>query len=304
MSEHITHVAVYEDSVRMMKLMPEKFPEAFLHSVEKSYDSGFFASGSRGNHIYAVPLYKETRDRWPNDKSEEVTQRLAAAIGWVTHRAADLVGKPIYRGIEAEGNPKFGNQGCRVYHDIMCFQHVYEGGALSTETPYEYLSPSTFEPHMESTPGVKHLNDLHVESLFTHLWMQEMLTLQSFTYNPEGDMLKYVDALLEHAQETQEDLRDFYAAHQSPDPQEMQKYIHDYGYHFYDKDQPLLKAIKHYQLEGKPDKSIDMEAAIEEAKDGTVYGQMLRLSYDFLQASADFYNKKIDEPTVIKRLRI
>ena len=44
MSEHITHIAVYDDTVRLIRYT-EKFTTAFTESLIKEYDSGFFTSG-------------------------------------------------------------------------------------------------------------------------------------------------------------------------------------------------------------------------------------------------------------------
>ncbi len=303
MSEHITHIAVYEDSVRMMKLIPEQLPSAFLESVNKSYDAGLFCSGSRGNHLFAVPILKTMRGRWQKDQSEKVTQQIAGAIGWITHRAADLIGKPVYARIADEGNPKFYNKGCRIYHDVVVMQKVYQGGVVSTESPYEYISPSTFEAELESTPGADKLPIRHVEGLFSHHWMKEFVGLASFTDAPEeADMLTYIDKLIGQSQELKEDLPLYIRSYQEPDPQAMQKYI--YENNFYEEEDPIIRAVRSIQMNGEPDPSIDVNEALEQAQEQSLYAQSLRLSYDFLLAAAEFWREEIDEPTVIKKLRI
>jgi hypothetical protein len=78
MSEHITHVAVYEDCTRIFKHSKEKFTRAFHESLEAAYDAGMFCSGSRGNHLLPFQFWKTTgkstahqnsdrkrKNRWP-----------------------------------------------------------------------------------------------------------------------------------------------------------------------------------------------------------------------------------------------
>ena len=61
MSEHITHVAVYED-VRLIKAAKDEFPEIFIESLDAAYDSGLACSGTRGNHLYAIPIIESYKN--------------------------------------------------------------------------------------------------------------------------------------------------------------------------------------------------------------------------------------------------
>lgn len=118
MSEHITHIAVYEDCSRMI-LNSKRFCEAFRTCIKNQYDSGIFASGSRGNHLWAVPILEKYRDGWKNgERGEDVQQQIAGAIGWLTHRASDLQMKPLWRGMK-EKDPNFNDSEMQIYHDAV-----------------------------------------------------------------------------------------------------------------------------------------------------------------------------------------
>ncbi|MFP4060943.1 MAG: hypothetical protein ACLFUC_10715, partial [Bacteroidales bacterium] len=90
MSEHLTHVAVYEDTIRLINADQKKFPKIFIQSVEECHDSGLFCSGSRGNHLYAIPIIEKFKNRKPESFSTRDKEQIAGAIGWLTHRASDL----------------------------------------------------------------------------------------------------------------------------------------------------------------------------------------------------------------------
>ncbi len=99
MSEHITHIAVYEDCARII-LNTDRFCKAFRTCVRNQYDSGIITSGSRGNHLWAVPIFEKYRDGWKQDEQDvKIQQQIAGAIGWLTHRASDLQMKPLWRGM-------------------------------------------------------------------------------------------------------------------------------------------------------------------------------------------------------------
>jgi hypothetical protein len=51
MSEHLTHIAVYEDCARLA-IHSKWINEAFINSLKDHPDIGLLASASRGNHLY------------------------------------------------------------------------------------------------------------------------------------------------------------------------------------------------------------------------------------------------------------
>lgn len=117
MSEHITHIAVYDDTVRLIQYS-DRFTGAFKESTSKEFDTGLVTSGTNGNHIWAVPLLEEYRIKYKaGDHSRETLKKISAAIGWITHRASDLVQKPVEAIVDFEEHPIFNGQepGCLDY---------------------------------------------------------------------------------------------------------------------------------------------------------------------------------------------
>lgn len=90
MSEHLTHMGAFEDVVRLV-LHSGVLNATLERSLTSYYDTALLATSSRGNHYYGVPLLEEVRDRRSarGDVHEKDQQLLAAALGWLTHRAVD-----------------------------------------------------------------------------------------------------------------------------------------------------------------------------------------------------------------------
>ena len=63
MSEHITHIAVYEDLARMILHDPE-ICDAFKNSINRQYDSGLMGCGTRGGHLFIEPILDMFKDNW------------------------------------------------------------------------------------------------------------------------------------------------------------------------------------------------------------------------------------------------
>ena len=55
MSEHITHIAVFENCARLA-IYSSKVNPLFKESLKNYPDMGLLASASRGNHLFSVPL--------------------------------------------------------------------------------------------------------------------------------------------------------------------------------------------------------------------------------------------------------
>ena len=83
MSEHITHIAVYEDSMRIVKHGPVKLTKAFLEAIDEAYDAGMFCSGARGNHLFAIPILEANRDLYGTSRyGKKEAEQVVGAIGW------------------------------------------------------------------------------------------------------------------------------------------------------------------------------------------------------------------------------
>ncbi len=295
MSEHITHVAVYEDSVRLMHADKEIFPEIFVKSVKNSYDSGLFCSGSRGNHLYAIPIIEKYKKVKIDSLKKEDMEQIAGAIGWLTHRASDLQMKPIFQIIEDMKHPVFDDNECQMFHDAVVFKEVYKGGTLSSESPFQQYSPGTLAHRMKGNAAAEYMNVPVTENVFTHYFMSEFARQQHFI-NDIDNIDTYCDLLIDNSQDLYEDLRIYIDAFQSPEYHKLVEYIHNYN--VYDEEDALIRIVRDIQLNKRYPSKSKLDEALATADQQSQYAQALRKSHDFLLGAGDFYNDKISKSEV------
>ena len=299
MSEHLTHIAVYEDCARLI-LNTDKFCNAFRQCIENQYDAGLITSGTRGNHLFAIPILESYKDQWDAVKEDpDSYTRIAGALGWITHRAADLQMKPTWRAKTAE-DPSFPDTEMQLYHDSVTFREVYSGGATSTGSPFELITPHTLEGGMASQPSAKYLDVQKVEELVTILYQKDFVELHQF-HKKQVDVGKWMDDFVEYHQEYTEDLRSYIEAFNHPDPEKMETYV--YGINYYDTNDPLIRWVRGIQY-GEDVSGIDLDQALEMAKTQSHYAQALLKGYVFLSAGNEFFMNRMEKDKLIEILGI
>jgi hypothetical protein len=302
MSEHITHIAVYEDCARIIKYSSKRITRAFHEALEIAYDSGMFCSGSRGNHLYAIPILEKNRELYGTDKyGQNETEQVAGAIGWLTHRASDLEMKPMFKKIPALENPMFTEDECQMYHDAVSFNQVYRGGKLNTLSPYEFVDESLLANQMSTNPASQHVAVDYFENLMAHYYVARMVDQCIFTKKLE-DVHDFTEKLVDYSQDLYEDLRIYIRAHESPEPFKMHGYIHNFN--IYDPEDDLIRFVRYVQDQDKPHPTISLDSALELAKTQSHYARALKKGYDFVGALSDFFDEKISREKVIELCEI
>jgi hypothetical protein len=290
MSEHITHIAVYEDCARIV-LNTDKFCEAFRTCIKNEYDSGMLASGATDGGRWAVPILDKYKNGWNDgEQSTEIQQQIAGALGWLTHRASDLQMKPLFEKIE-ENESGFSSSEMQLYHDAFAMREIYQGGKLSTESSYEIFAQSTLEEEMVSHSASNCIDTNQSETLLAYMWRQEFIELHTFTQE-NRDIETWVDKFIEYRQSFSEDLREYIEAFQNPDPQKMERYI--YGFNHYNTEDEIIQFVRSIQR-NQPYEHIDIDLAVEKAEDQSQYAQALRKGYIFIASANDFFTGKMEK---------
>lgn len=300
MSEHITHVAIFEDGCRLMQSTASQFPKAFVRSLENHYDYGVVCCGTRGNHTYAVPIVEKYRGLAPEDYPEEGLEQLAGALGWMSHRAADSTLNPLADQVDERQNPMFNGQDLKRYYEVVVMKEVYQSGKRTTASPYEVLSPATLAEGMRTNPAAQLVNIRPFETLFTNYYLREFLGLMQFT-EPDApdDLDAYLTDLVEHAQYFQEDLSLYTAAYEHPDPMKMQEFV--YHLNFYNREDPLIQLVERLR-DGKTASAADFDQALQSTEQQCQYAQALKLNYNFWRSLAAFYRGDIERPVLQEQL--
>lgn len=299
MSEHIAHIAIYEDTSHIIRHSGH-FGEAFKQSLRQHPDAGLLSSGARGNHLFAIPLVEKVRDNWEKGfKTERYGEMLAAAIGWLSHRAIDLQVKPNYIKQKDIKNPRFSNYEQQIYCDALVFDKVYGGGIHPSASPMVELSKATLEYHMASHPGAELVHVPHLEPLVVAMVQQQLLAMRRFNQEattPEDWFRAYEDEY----QKTSENLEVYIEAFSNPDPLKTKKYLEEPN--FYNQEDDIIRLARDLQHRGTS--SIDVEQAVEKGKEQSHYAQGLSRSYRFNKSAQGFFNKKISKDQVYDQVEI
>ena len=302
MSEHITHIAVYEDCVRVIRESGSAFTPAFLEALEDAYDSGMVCCGARGNHLYAIPIIEKNREIYgTSEYSQREKEQVAGAIGWLLHRASDLEMKPLFKKIIELNNPVLKEEECEMYHDAVTYSKVYRGGKLNTESPYEFMDESVLADNMKTNKASKKVELGHFENLMTHYYVAEWVRQCSFAGELQ-DVNKFAEKLVDYSQDLYEDLRVYIRAFNNPEPYKMQGYIHNFN--IYNENDSLIRYVRYVQENGKAHPEINLEKALGEARNQSHYARALKRGYDYAGALSDFFEKKITKEETIKRCEI
>lgn len=298
MSEHITHIAVYEDAVRVINHTKKNIPKAFHEALEEAYDSGLLCCGARGNHLYAIPILEKSRELYGTPEyNQEIREQLAGAIGWLLHRAADIQMKPIFRKIDELGNPVLYSDECEMYHDAVSYREVYRGGKLSTETPVELVDTSVLSHRMEKNPASQKLNIEFFENLMAHYFVAEIAGNCLFTKTLDN-VDEYTNKLVEYSLDLYEDLRMYIRAWENPEPFKYHGYITNWD--IYNPQDELIQFVRYVQEHGKAHPEIDVDEALAKAGNQCNYARALKRGLDYIAGMSDFFNRKISREELVR----
>lgn len=288
MSEHFSHIAAYEDSVRLIQISPE-ICDDFKLVLKSHYDSGLLGSTSRGNHLFAIPILESLHAKWDTlSQTRDAQIQMTYAIGWIIHRATDLQMKPVFRLADEANDPRFSYQMSSIYHDAMLFRQTYGGGTLPSLSEKEILSPATFDYNMQSHPAAASVDIPRAEPIFNWMWQKDMMSMFNFT-SQETNFEQWLDTFVTRFPKLSEDFREYEKAYQHPDPVLTAKYWDEVN--LYDESNEILQLTRAIQK----GKSCDIELmhALEKAKTQSQYAQALRRCYYFVKGGNDFFLGKI-----------
>lgn len=302
MSEHITHIAVYEDCMRIMQHGPKKLTKAFHEAVDKAYDAGLFCSGARGNHLFAIPIIEDNRELYGTPRyGKKEAEQVAGAVGWLTHRAADLQMKPIFKQVDELGNQMLWSDECQMYHDAMVYKEVYKGGKLSTLSDLHPVNETLLSHRMQANTASKHLNVDCFENLMAHYYVGQMMSNNLFT-SELGDVNEFTEKMVESSSDLYEDLRIYIRAYENPEPFKYHGYLSNFN--IYNREDALIRFVRYVQEHNAPHPSVSLPKALADASQQSNYAQALKRGYDYIEALSDFFEKKISREKVIELCEI
>lgn len=296
MSEHFSHIAVYEDTVRLIRL-EKRLPALFMESLDNHYDSGMLASGSRGNHLWAVPILEKYKGgNYDTENPDEVRMKIAGALGWLTHRGADLVVKPVLRTFAHDKNEDLNEQECSAYFDADVFRRVYASGEKSTLSPFEVITPSTFTLGHTNSPMAGLLDTVRAEDLFTWLFLNGFTSLNRF-FHSDSDCSTRIELLASCFQEFTEDFGMYALGFRDTQSEKHKKYLIDTNH--YAPSDPVIALVRRETKGGKISPE-EIALALDPQTNTCIYARCLLLSLKFVNAAADYFEGKLSKEELLQ----
>ncbi len=291
MSENITHTAV-TDECRRLTLHSEKLPEPLADALRRHPDVARLGGVTRWGDRFTVTLLERFSQAHPEGEAGAPTRKkLSFVLGWLCHRAADRQFKPVFRALDPDCQES--PTDCSVYHDVFLFGEVYGEG---TEEPYH---PDLLE-HPLRWPPASQMTVQRAEELFRLFLQRGLLALHTFIPD-DGDIEAWLERLFEKQQRFRVDVGRYAEALTEPDPDKVRRFIREPN--FYDPEDPLIRLAASLRGEG-PAEVIEFDAALETAREGSLYAQVLRRGCLYLQAAGEFFEGRIARDEVNERLDI
>jgi hypothetical protein len=290
MSEQITHIAFFDDMAQLLPFHPTIDPD-FAKAIEAFPDHGIVATGSRGNHLHAVPLMEKAK----NEKNGNVDLRyklISSSLGWIMHRAIDLVTKPVsldkHPGLLT--HPRFSADEGEVYHDAFSFRETFERGHAETVFSSLPLSPLWLSDGFDKNLLSKYFYVDELEDLLVF-----GITSEAFGVNYSlGNVKNAEQSLLEFKagfQEFSENLQTYIDAYHYPSPEKTQLYLEHFK--FYDEKEDIIKLLNKAR-KGR----IDSDELVYTLKNGpkeSVYSQGLSKAFFMIENASLFFQDKISK---------
>jgi hypothetical protein len=303
LSEYITHTAVFEDCARLALHSPG-ICAPFKTVLKRYWDIASLGTLTRSGDKYTVELLSWCRDRWANRRDGDfLEEKLAYVLGWRCHNAADRHFKPIYREVEPEHYKNEAGQrdpderdvsDVRIYHDIIVFREVYDCGRRKNSP----VSPHLLEDNLGGHPAAAAVAVAPTETAIGGVIQRTLLGLQAFTTH-ETDSNRWLARFQKQLQDYYVDIHRYARAEEQADPDFLRRFILENR--FYDRRDPLIRLARALQSgAARPD--VALEPALEQAQKQSQYAQTIRQGYLYLEASSLFFERKIDETELRKRL--
>lgn len=284
MSEYITHTAIYEDS-RNLALFADSTPAEIKTSLRENLRAGQLGSITSRGDTHTINLLLASKEAWPRD---EAKQMLAFFFGWRSHIAADRQFKTLFRLLEPEiylTEEIDGPTSISIYHDLFLLQELYSDRKLDPFSGDVLVADST---------------NRDLRNLFIGLWQNSLLSLHDFARR-DRDPETWFEQLVTQHQKFYVDTERYIQAYNDIDERKMQQVVETNR--FYNRSDPLIQLTQSLRR-GEPDRSIDLEAAIEAARTQSHYARALRRNWLYLQAAAAFWQGEIDNVELQKRFEV
>ena len=292
MSEHVTHIAVAEDSARVAAYDPD-FSPIFKQCIERFPNAVRWGSTSRSGDTFILPLIAKWREEWQNTPEQQ--EKLAYIIGWAGHLAGDRTFKPVFRITDlayyVRGYP--GPSHASIYHDAVMMHEAFDDGHRA---PFH---PSVLRPMLKGHPAADVVPVDKIENAFAMSFGNDMAQFKRFlatNRNREKGFLENTDSEM---QKFYVEMDRYTEAYCTPDAARIRKYI--LKPNFYNRSDDIIRIAEKMKMGVMPD--ISLQKALAASSEQSLYAQALALGHQFYMAASDFFHERISKEEAMKRSR-
>ena len=287
MSESITHTAVVDDTIRLVRMERAPICAPFKTVLARHRDIARLGGITRHGDRHNPGLLEHYRSQWEAGAADKaVGAKLAFVLGWLSHRAADRTAKPVFR--ELDGSNPQSPTDCSIYHDVCVLQEVYAGADKPDALGKHMLLDGT-----DANPG-------NSEALFHAYWRRMLVRMHTFIPD-DTDPDRWLEHVIKMQQRLYVDLRRYAEAWKHPDPEKVDRFLTKPN--FYNRHEPLLRLVRGIQCGDNVD-DIDLADALATAANGSLYAYMLARAYRYCRAASDFFDRRIEMGELTSRLDI
>jgi hypothetical protein len=294
MSDLLTHWAIHDDCRRIVLADP-RFEPDFASVLTTHNPTARLGAITRYGGKWVPRLLGSHRPDPGQtfDTAGRPGQRLAFALGGITHFSADYVMKPVMSRLAkadwnrthhamaagTAGSSAVSIREISAYYDCHVFREVYLAGH---EEPFNrfLLLDHTAEP-------VRAVDQL-IRSLF------QRAILASHTFKPEpADADGWLDALLDHTQPLYLQIELYSRVYAAPDPAKLAAY--EVESTFYRRDDRVLRLARSIQRR-EPTTPDAIDAATTPDANSSAYATAVALGVRTLGEAADYWRRRRPEP--------
>ena len=289
MSEHYSHIAVYEDTVKLL-FVNENTPHVFKTALSRFYDSGLLASTSRDILYWAIPILEKYKTSVPSRIDDDILMKLAASIGWLSHRGADLAAKPILKLFSSNTSDRFNSTECSVYFDAEVYRQVYQSGKRTTGSMYNLITPFSFTKNFNLSDTSNAQPAETLETILSFYMITDWAMLNPFV-TAEKDCDTWLKKIRLQFNEFQEDYRMYIDAVRNPQEDKTRKYLIEHNY--YNANDDIIKRVRSIADVGHAEDLPD--SLFEESDTSSVYARALQKAYKYTTGGMRFFQNEISK---------
>lgn len=227
------------------------------------------------NNRFCALKVREFRDEWPGRKNDNVLEnKLTFVLGSLCYGAADRIVYSDVTTIDSDGSNNLTD--CSIYRDAFLIREMF---ALDRDAE---------------------LKKRQIQGLLHSYWQRTLLVWHTFIPDTK-DIDGWMERIFETHEQLHNNLSRYAEAICNPDTGKTKRFVD--GPNFYDRRDPVIRLARSIQ-NGSVDKTVDLQKAIRAVGSQSLYAQALQKGYLYLQATSDYFDRRIDRASLFDQLDV